>query len=243
MQNGSKFMLRLGALLFILGLLLTTTMAFVIFLPDMEASLFDAGTSASADESLRSLSCPYIITAGETVNLRAKFTNPEDRDISFIVRSRISQGLVTLMRQDSQVVEIAAGDTLELSWPVTADDAAFGRLILARVLATRSAAFPARENSCGILLVNVTGVTGQQIVILGLVVSLLAMGGGAGLWLRQTRPLTGRMQSIAQAFGALGAVILGSLVAGLLNWWLVGLLLLILAILLLGAILERVSRR
>lgn len=243
MQPRNGFRKYFSLVLLATSLLLMALMAFVFFWPDMEASLFDSSTTASANESLRGLRCPYVMTTAETSQIQAVFTNSEEREISFILRARISQGFVSLMRQDSEVVRIAPGERLVKAWPVTADDAAYGRLIMARIFATRSAASAAQQSSCGILLVNTTAVTGQQMVFLGLAGSLLALVAGGGLWWQLERPLSERRRAAAQDFGVVALVIFGSMVAGMGGVWVLSLLLLILSLLLLGAMVERSARR
>lgn len=242
MPNRSSFTTRLSAALFIVGLILTTGISLAIFWPNLEASLFDTNTTAMADSPLRTLRCPSAITVQETGQIQATFTNSGERESTFVVRARFSQGLATLMREETEVVRLAPGAQRVMSWPVTADDAAYGRVIMARVYVTASTIAAARQGSCGILLVNAAGVTGQQLIIASILVSLLVLGTGGGLWLGQQRPLTGRASDLARAFGILTAIILGSLLAGLLGWWLASLLLVAGALLFIGVMLERFAR-
>ncbi len=229
---------RLGALLFVLGLLLTAVMSFIFFWPDMEASLFDTNSIAEANGRARALRCPYVITPAEVAEIQASFKNPLDREITFLVRSRISQGYVTLMRQESELVRIPPGEELTLMWPVAAGDAAYGRVIMARILTTRSAAAPSQHDFCGILLLNVPGLTGGQIVTPGLILVVLLLGGGAWLWWGK-RPLNDYQRRFVVPFALLALTLLASLVAGLLNAWLFGLVLLVATLVLVGIILER----
>lgn len=229
---------RLGALLFVSGLLLTAVIAFMLFWPDMEASLFDTNSIAEANGRVRALRCPYVITPAEMAEIRATFNNPLEREITFIVRSRISQGYVTLMRQESELVRIPAGEELTLRWPVATSDAAYGRVIMARILTSRSLAAPSQQDFCGILLLNVPGLTGGQIVTLGLTLALLLLGGGAWLWWGK-RPLSDYQRRFVGPFALLALTLLASLVAGLLNAWLVALVLLVLTLVLVGVVLER----
>lgn len=242
MQTRSSFRARLGAVLFFTGLILAAAISFIVFWPDLEASLFDTNTVALADEPLRTLRCPHVITASETGQVQASLTNPGERDITMLVRARVSQGIATLMREESETVQLAPGETLEMAWPVNANDAAYGRVVLARVFVTKSAVTPARQSACGVLLVKIAGPTGQQLLGAGLIVSLLALGAGGGTWLAQQRPLTGGRYDLARAFSILTAIILASLVAGLWGWWLAGLILLASAILFIGVMLERFAR-
>ncbi len=228
----------LGALLLVLGLLLTAVISFIFFWPDMEASLFDTNSVAEANGRARMLRCPYAITPAEVAEIQATFKNPLEREITFIVRSRISQGYVTLMRQESELVRIPPGEELTLTWPVAPGDAAYGRVIMARILTTRSLAAPSQQDFCGILLLNVPGLAGGQIVTLGLMLVVLFLGGGAWLWWGK-RPLSDYQHRFVGPFTLLALTLLASLVAGLLNAWLIALVLLVLTLVLVGIILER----
>jgi len=228
----------LGLLLMAAGLAAVAALAFAASWPDMEATMFDpssAGTAARLGE----LRCPLVITADETAAVRVRFANPGSRPASFVVRSRISQGLLTLIRQDSQVVRLEPGERKDLSWPVTARDAAFGRVVLARVYATQSATQPARGASCGILVLGVTALGGVQVFALGLLGSLALLVLGAAAFAATRRPLVRRDRSLARALGALTTVVLLSLGAGLLGWWALSHVLQILFVLMVGATLER----
>jgi hypothetical protein len=225
--------------LFVLGLLILAAMAFLSSWPDLEASMFDSTTPLSAKASLRELRCPIMVAAGETAAVRAHFTNRSDRKTSFLVRSRISRGLLTYMRQDSRVIALEPGQSEVLSWPITAADAAYGRLVLARVFTTRSGDAPARQTACGILVVNVPGLPGDAVFLLGVLAGLVALGAGAAWWVAQRRPLGARDDSLRRGFGVLTLIVCGSLVAGVLGWWLPSHALLILAVLVVGALFER----
>ena len=226
----------LSTLLFAAGLLLAAALAIVAFWPDMEASLFDS--SLTAEESIDRLSCPLLITEDETAAIKATFGNPFDRSVSFLVRTRISQGGVTLMREFSEVVELEAGASRQLQWEVTADDAAFGRMVLARVYAFRRNPMPSRDAYCGIMVLGVTGLSGDAIAGMALVASLLAIGVGGAYWLHLERPLSGRRRDVARAIGAMAALVLVALLLSLLGLWGAGLAIFVGIILLAAAMLE-----
>jgi hypothetical protein len=227
MQTRSSHTHWLAPLLFLLGLLWLSVLAFLLSWPDMEASVFDTGTSLVADERLRALRCPYVITADEEAMVRVRFENEADRKASFLVRSRISRGYLTLVDEDTQQLNLAPGQAQSLEWPVSARDAVYGRVVMARVLAMRSAAGPARERACGILVLGPAGIPGRWILALSLLLGLALCGGGALWWWRQRRPLGFHARGTARRAGLLSFVVLASLVAGLLSLWLVSHLLLI----------------
>lgn len=225
--------------IFFVGVVWLAAMGFVAAWPDMEASVFDAATSLSADADLPTLACPLVIAEDEVAAVRARFSNPADHETSFLVRTRISHGFVTLVRQESQQVRLAPGATQELSWPIEASDAAYGRLVLARVLATRGFGQPARESACGVLVLGLSGVRGAWVYAASTLAGFALMLGGAAWWWRERRPLDARQRTTVRRFGFLAFLVVVSLVTGLMAQWLVSHILLIASVLYLFALLER----
>jgi hypothetical protein len=227
-------------LLFLAGLALLAALALASAWPDMEATVFDSATASVAGARLGTLHCPWMVTEHEAARLTATFRNQSARSESFLVRARISEGSVAYWRQASQVLTLAPGEARTLSWPVTADDAAYGRLILARVLAMGAGSGPARQAACGILILHVPGGRGDFLFALGLVCSggLMALGLAGWAWRRR---LAGRSLAVTRAFGATALVVAASLAVGMLGWWLPSHLLLILSVIVLLAMLEGAS--
>ncbi len=235
-------MTRLAPTFFFLGVAWLAALSFAAAWPDMEAGVFDAGTSSSADGRIKSLRCPIMITADETARVTARFTNSADQPESFLVRSRISEGFVTMVREDTEQVTIEPGADVEFSWPISAADAVFGRMVLVRVLATRSALSPARESACGTLVLGIPGasISGRWLFIPSVLIGLTLVGAGGGAWLARKRPLLGRERSTARRVGLLSLIILGSLAYGIAGLWLPSHLLLLMAALFVVLILEDV---
>jgi hypothetical protein len=224
---------------FTAGLLVLAAMAFVSAWPDMEASVFDAGTASVADRALHALQCPVLITPDETANVSARFHNDTDRLQSFLVRARVSHGYVTLVRQNSQQVRLRPGESVTLTWPVRAEDAAYGRLILVRVLAMSGPGRPARQSSCGVLVAGVPGVSGQVLFSLGVIAGLGLLIAGAAWWSVGRRPLNRRDARRARRAALVAVAVAASLVTGLAGWWLLSHLLLIGSALLVLVVLEQ----
>lgn len=231
----------LGAAAFVLGLTLLGFMAFLSAWPDMEASVFDSATAAMADEPLDGLRCPLAITAGEAASIRVAFHNDRDRASSFLVRSRISRGFVTLVHEETEQVRLEPGGSTELSWPINAADATYGRMVLARVLAMRGGGQPARERACGVLVLGDSALKGWQLFALGVLAGVLGVVAGGRQWYVRRRPLSGRHRSLAGAAMVLVAIVVASLAVGIIGAWLASHLLLVLAVLFLVALLYHVS--
>ena len=224
----------LGILLFSVGLLLGMTLLGATVWADFEAVLFDPGIQQ--DASLRSLRCPVLITPSETGTVRARLFNPLERPTQRYVSAHITDGYVVLMREEDKSVSLEPGQRQDLTWTVTADDAAFERLILVNVVLRGRYPLPSRKGTCGILVVGVPFMTGKQILGLTLGASLLMMAAGLGLWFRAERFLYRRRHRLIRAMGALAAAVLVGLIVALAGWWLPGLIIFFVILLGIGVI-------
>ncbi len=154
-----------------------------------EASFY-FGYSAPADKTLTNLRCPLVMTTSETGEVTMSVTNSTDRDLSVPVQIELSYyGAATL---DKTRYPVAAGETRKLSWTVTSDNLVFGHLVMARVYEFSAFTLPSRTNTCGTVMVALPGVTGIQVFISMLALSLGGLAAGWGLWLAGNRPLQGR---------------------------------------------------
>jgi len=213
-----SFVRTLGILLFSIGLLLGMALFGAVVWADFEAALFDP--SIQQEARLRSLRCPVMITESETGTVSATLSNPLDRPTERYVRAHITDGFVTLMREVNNRVSLAPGETERLQWTVTADDAAFERFILVKIVLRGRYPLPSRQGTCGILVVDVPFLTGDQVFALAFGAGLLSMLAGFGLWLKASRPLRQQARQAARAMVALtGGIVVGTIVA-LLGWWL-----------------------
>jgi hypothetical protein len=229
--------------LYFLGVLCLAVMGFVAAWPDMEATVFDAPTALMADEKLHSLDCPWVIAADEVGTVRARFTNPAAEADSFLVRMRVSRGFVSRYREEREQVTLQPHESREVAWSIAPDDAAYRRIVMVRVLATRCALQPARENACGVFVAGVRGVRGQWLFAVGVLAGVALVAAGALWWWLRHRPLGGRDHDAARRVGFLAVVAGASLATGMSGWWLVSHLLLIGVVIYLLVLLEQGALR
>lgn len=225
----------LGTLLFVLGVLAGLAFNAATVWADLEASMFDA--SLKADESIDRISCPLIITPGETGVVTVSVKNTADRLVTTAVRAHISEGFVSLMRQQDSRQTIQPGETVRLSYDVTAEDAAWNLFVLFRVFVFPALPMHSRSGSCGVLVANLPVLPGWMLAVLWLAISLVGMGGGIWLWVRQRTPLIGNAMRSFRAMLVLGVFILAGMVFNLLGAWLPAGLLLLATIVLVTAML------
>jgi hypothetical protein len=218
----------LSAVLFSIGLLLAMAFSAGAVWADLEASLFEP--SRIADEPLKTLRCPLVITSQESGTIAATFTNPSERALRRTVRAYITHGFSSLMREVDTQFMLEPGETHRLEWTVTADDAAWRRFVLVRVNVLRNFPLPSRSGSCGVLVMNLPGLNGNQIVALSFAAILLSMGAGVAIWSAANKSSPGRIPDLTRAMAFLAAIVVASMLFSLLGWWVPGGLLLVLAL-------------
>ncbi|MCA9919967.1 MAG: hypothetical protein KC445_18550 [Anaerolineales bacterium] len=230
--RSKKQTLNLGLTLYFVGIFFGVAVAFLAIWGDLEASLFD--TMFKADRPLPSLSCPVMMTLGEEATIHASFTNRGDRDENLRVRARISQGFASLIREERIEYTLAPGESETAVFQITADDAAWDRVVLARVTTVRNAPYRRLVGSgCGVLLVPIRGVTGGQLLTILIILSLGLTIGGGYLWQNgRKRPFPPQTQKIWRLMLAIAGLVGAAMLVSLLQQWLLGGICLIILILL-----------
>lgn len=229
----------LGGFLFALGLALGTAFFGSAVWADTEAFLFDA--SLGADAALTTLRCPVVLTAGEVGEVSATFTNPLDRVIQPGLSFHVTDGFVSLIREEAGYLQLGPGEVQRLSWQVTAQDAAWEYFILVRVYLQRYYPLPSRTSTCGILNLDFVRLSGTHLVVLVIASTAGLLGLGYYLWQMAHRPLEGRR--LQEARGRVALIMLVGLgtAFGVLGLWLPGFLCLIVLVLLVVVMLARAA--
>ncbi len=214
-------------------------MAVVVIWADLEASLFNP--AILADDSLNGLRCPLFMTTGETRQVSASVKNDRDRPLTVTLRAHFTAGAVTLIQEFDSRQTLEAGEARWVSWPIFSEDAAFDRLVLARVFTLRAFGEPPRQGSCGVVVVDWPFMPGWLVSVLLLSASFGAMGGGA-FWAYRQRSPHGFTRRTAVSLLSLAAVVAFGVIAGVMGWWLIGTgLLVMMFLLLVVANLERLA--
>jgi hypothetical protein len=238
----NKLMRTAGAPLLLVGVLLGMALAGVAIWGDLEANRFDENLSHFRDASLKTLRCPVLMTKGKSGTVTAAFDNPLDRSLTLTVRTHVSRYL-TYLRDDTQLLPLAPGETKRLEWTVTPDDIVYGHLILVKVLQLRQYPLPGRLASCGIVVLNFPYLTGKALFGLALAASLLSIGGGLGLWWAGSQPFTKQRRQTTRTLGALAVAVILDMIPSFAGWWMAGALIFAVNVLLMGAMLEHFVNR
>lgn len=208
-------MSKLGALLFLIGLTLAAVLSVMIFWPDQEARPF--ALSLGVTERLDGLDCPLIITPRDNAEIAVNIRNTHERPTSLRFLSVISEGTAGLLRENTRQIDLDPDETGTLAWPIAVEDAAYDRIVMARVQRYRRPPFSASDQSCGILVINTEQVTGQQIVAAMAITATLLTGSGMVLWLRHEWPLDNRSKGTARVGAIMLCLVIASILLGVLQ--------------------------
>lgn len=227
MSTRKKLSRAVGFFLLWLGILLAMALAVAGTVADLEATFY--GFPLWAEESLPGFRCPVLMTREETGTVSVILRNPTDKPIPFTARAEISTRGPA--RQVREQVDVAPGGRARVDWTVTSDDIDLRYFVFVNGMTNPTYPFPYRQSMCGILVLDVPGMTGKQIFAFALAASLASMAGGMFLWVRGNQPLRGKKQSATAAMAFLALVVLAALVVSILGAWVGGVLLLALALL------------
>lgn len=230
----SRIVRTLSLLLFALGVLLGLTVMGIGVWGDLEATLFNPGVRA--DATLSSLRCPVMITPDETATIRARVKNTLDHATNFFVRARISEGFVTLMREEKFSLSLEPGEAQWVEWAVSADDAAYDRLVLFKVTISGGYPLPSREATCGVVVIGIPFLTGNKIYGISIGIALVATIGGLALWIFSNPHRLDATVQVTRAMIFLSIATLAGMVVTLAGWWVLGGLALIVVLLTIGVI-------
>jgi hypothetical protein len=212
---------KTGILTFMIGVIIGFAMFLVTFLQDTEAIVFSALSSGEA--TLRSFSCPEIITASETGTVRAKIHNSTPKKQYRTVRTDITQGFLTFKRDFTDHYYLDPDETLELAWEIYPEDAAYGYLILVKVYLLPQRPLPSYIGACGVMVLDIPLIKGWHLIGFVWLVSAVLMAAGFRRYLRHNQPLIRRKRSLAVNMAAIAATVVVANATVLVENWYLGL--------------------
>ena len=216
----------LAILIYSAGILLGLVLAVGTIWANLEASFY-FGYSVKGEKPLI-LVCPPLMTLSESGIVTASIRNTTTRSLEPMIQTDISGNVLRTIRDR---IPVAAGETKKVTWEVTADDVDFGNLILVKVFQFQTFILPSADAFCGILVLDLPFHNGNQIYFSTLVVSLICIIAGLGLWTANNQPLRYRALDATRAMGFLAILVLAGMIAGFFGWWGAGIILLALTVL------------
>jgi hypothetical protein len=208
----------LSLVIFTLGVLIS--MYFVVMAAWAGLEAFGFANELGADKSLSGLSCPLILTSNETGTIKATVHNPLERQIHARIRASISEGVVSLARQEASLILLRPDESQQVEWTVHPEDAVYHRVVLVRVYQFRNYPVPSRSSTCGVLVYDIPWLKGAYLLILILLVGAGLMALGIFLWRRENTEPDRKIKSFSNAITFLGGVIALGMLASLAHAWL-----------------------
>jgi hypothetical protein len=221
----SKTRFHLFLTIFIIGVLSGLTLTVLSTWADLESAYY--GFARRAGAGLKGLSCPVLMTTGETNAIALKVTNTEDRKLSPAIRMEISSPAIAFLYSD--YVELQAGESAVKEWEIGPDNVDLKRFIFAKTLVYASYPIPDREATCGVFIVDLPG-TGIVYTWALVIFSLLGMG--IGLYgLSRIPGSEGNGAELAGQLLFLAVVVIMGLITVSMGWWIQGVLVIVVALL------------
>ncbi len=226
MQTKSKY--TIGSIVFFLGIFIGLALAVAAIWGDFEGlSYYYTGATYGQFSGLH---CPILMTRSETGTITAAFNNSSNQESEPYYEMEIG-GL--LPRKFEDQLSVPPHATKSVQWTVDANDIDLGFFIFAKIDILPDAIYSSREATCGIVVLNVPGLTGGQIFALTFVASLMGMLIGLGLWEKANKPLMGSSLNQWRAMQAMAISVLLAMFIGFMGWWGPGILLCAITVLLL----------
>lgn len=205
---------------YVLGALLSLTVAVIATWSDLEASFY--GFDRRGSNPLQSLHCPVFLNRNETGTVSVKISNTTDRKLSPAVRAEFSTRAMPILTLDS--VEVGPGESKTVQWTIGPDNIDLERFIFSNVYIFASYPLPDRESTCGTFIVDLP-IPGSALLLLMVVLGLAGMGGGLFM-LNKLRPQSNQLEKALQPLTFLTVVIVLALAVSLAGWWVQAVLLL-----------------
>ena len=208
----------IGIILFVIGVVLAMVLIGFSVYADFESTLFDL--TNGVNRSIRSIKCPVFLSSQETGNLSAVIKNPEDRTQELVIQASISNRDLILLQEFQENISIAPYEAKQLKWEVEPPDAAYGHLILAKVIVMDVALNPSHRGSCGIIILKLPdGMKGWELFWIIFVLSGIGILSGIIRWWKYGRPNSNRgLEATRSLFGLGGLAVIG-LVSITLSFW------------------------
>lgn len=250
MQLTQKNKYYLGAGMYASGILIGLLLAILLAWANFEASFFEFGRQSamlfgrSAEQQLDKFSCPLAITSHEKTAIIVEIDNPHERQVKTVLRMSRTDGSVINVERFEQQLEFDPGENIQFVWPIEASDAAWERFIMARAFVIPSSPMASMASYCGILVIDLPFLTGNQVLALATIFGLILLGGGWHLWMSNAGQGTLESEKNRRLLAAYALLIIfGAILAAFTNWIFAGALLFLNLLLTLGAIPYSVMRR
>ncbi len=227
-----------GWILLLAGSCLGLFLSVVLLWTDIEALLY--GFAQYNKQATNSMQCPLLLTTGETGHIRVRIKNTTDQTVHPTLKLQASA--TQLFRTKTVSLMLAPGESQVVEWEVGSQDVVWRRFIFVKMYTFSS--YPMRdvEQTCGILVMDFPWLKGQHIYLIALALFVMLSASGAFLLLSQ-KALSGPRMNRRRSLIFLSSIAAADLTATSLGWWLPGIFLTAIAILMMGILVGQLLQR
>jgi hypothetical protein len=211
---------------FFLGVLFGFVLSVIAIWNNLEST--DYYFSGVKYAPFKGLSCPLMIAPTEKGIVTAVFKNPTNDEDDFFYRAEIS-GKASSTRQIEGQIAVPPHQTKNVQFTVDANDVDLLFFILVKLTILPNSVHPSQESVCGMLVANILSLTGLQVSLTALFLSIAGIVVGLSLWQETGLKADQDRRRIAQV---LGSVVLLTILVTYLGWWAVATVLVVVIILL-----------
>jgi hypothetical protein len=225
---------KISIILFALGALIAFLLAVGTIWAHFEMPFFfnySYVAVSSKGQQVSRLSCPVILTNADSGQVSVDIPNTTDKTINIHFQGEISSMDGTVREVEFRPA-IPVAQTGRIQFAIDRNDVVFGNLILVRTYQFSTYKTPARAGSCAVLMFPISFLSGAELLILTILVSILLILSGIVLWVGNNRPMRGLPRSALTVMVSLSILLLLANVVGIAGWWIPGILILVVSILL-----------
>jgi hypothetical protein len=216
----------LSPAIFFLGVTMGLVLSGIAVWNNLEStSYFFTGVKYAPFQGWR---CPLMLAPTEKGVVTAAFNNPTNEEDNFFYRIQIS-GKAFSIRQVKDQIAVAPHQIKTVQLAVDANDVDLMFFIFVKINILPNSVRRSQEAVCGIMVVDMLGLTGAQISTSAIFLSFIGIAMGLGLWEPTGTKANRDLRRVVQI---LGFVVLLTMFAASVSWWIVAIALLAVSILL-----------
>jgi hypothetical protein len=237
-----KLRYTVAIIVFSIGVITGMLLAGTTTVANMEAATYFGYNGYANTPSAGVLTCPNLLTAGEIGKVSLAVHNPSDREVNAFADVQISDGAL-LVRELSDSTQVPPGQSTTLEWTVSPDDVVYDHFIMVQADLMRSFDASNHVDSCGIFVVNLPWLTGRQMLMASLAVSVLCMLAGVAVFARWQLPAQTLVRRPYVAMTAITVSVSLAVLFGILGFWALGTLAWVVSVLLIVQVLSAFLQR
>ena len=211
-MNTRSFLI-LSRVFFFIGVVLGFARSVVAIWDNLEAT--DYYFTGATHAPFKGLRCPLVMAPNEEGIVSAVFNNTTNKEDTFFYRAEVSGRAFSKREIEGQIV-VPAHQAKIFRFTVDANDVDLMFFILVKITILPNSIHSAQDATCGMLVTNILGLTGSQVSLITLILSILGVLIGLLLWERANSKVNRDHPRIVQF---LGLVVLLTLLATYMGWW------------------------